>query len=189
MVCLQSCELRSPLMQQCLILLFYWLRWILDFLAIGQIRSHQRPGLSQSAYWESEPSFDSVGWVFFLCSGIKTWSLCIYTDTFRCWSLWSWKGDAKRNCSRSLDPAHGCPQGLGLVLALLFSLRCDLWGFSVGLGFVPLLLGLLTGQADSDAELCGELNLSPTEPTLYKGVKHLTKPGLLAQIQEEAIFQ
>lgn len=130
------------------------------------------------------------GWVgFFLCSGIKTWSLCIYTDTFRCWSLWSWKGDAKRNCSRSLDPAHGCPQGLGLVLALLFSLRCDLWGFSVGLGFVPLLLGLLTGQADSDAELCGELNLSPTEPTLYKGVKHLTKPGLLAQIQEEAIFQ
>lgn len=66
MLCLQSCRLRSLLMQQCLVLLFYWLRWILDFLAIGQIRSHQRPGISQSPIESLSQVLIQLGGFFFV---------------------------------------------------------------------------------------------------------------------------
>lgn len=141
-----ACRLWYSLVQQCLVLLFYlcrckvWLGWILDFLAIGQMRSHQGPGISQSAYWESETSFD---FYFFFIKTVNSISLYLYWHILVPITL-----ILKRWCQKQLFKKPGSwpwlslGPGAGIGSAIL---RCDLWFFSAGLGFVPLLLGLLTG--------------------------------------------
>lgn len=87
------------------------------------------------------------------------------------------------------DPVCGCPWDTGLASALPFSLRCDLQGLSEGLGFVPFVSWPFDLPGCRWCWTVWGAELTPTKPTSHKDIKLLTKAMLLAQTEEEAIFQ
>lgn len=74
------------------------------------------------------------------------------------------------------------PQDTGLASALLFSLRCNLQGLAVELGFVPFV------SWPFDWPCCWWCWIVwGIEPTSHKDIKLLTKPMLLAQTRRSNI--
>jgi len=81
------------------------------------------------------------------------------------------------------DPLCSCPWDTGLL-----SIRCDLQGLSVGLGFVPFVSPPFACPGCWWCWAVWGAELRPTKPTSRRGIELLTKLVLLAQAQEEAMF-
>lgn len=181
-----------------------------DFPAVGWIRPHQRPGISPSVPVESLiPVFFLVQWskslqphlCCLMLEQAKKWHLWSHfkplgallvsvRDKFQYGSFWSWKCVANRNCSKKAgESVCSCPQDTRLASALPFSLSCDLRGLSVGLGFVPFVSWPFDWPGCQWCWTVWGAELRLTKPTSHKDINLLTKPMLLAQAQEEAIFQ